>query len=698
MKSIGSRITIFFGVLLIFVCLGFGIISYFASSNSLITVLNETMPKFASEASLTITDSIQNQLNVLNLIASSDYMRILKETDGDYSGIVSFLSNETKRAQHLQMILIDTEGKSISNSGIVSDMKDNDLFKTALSGKNTISDPMFSEDGSTVVMTYSVPVIVDDEVIGVLMAIRDGLELSEFAKRIQFGKTGEAFIIDNQGRTIAHADTELLNSIISAKTVDANATATRSASSTNTEEVDTIANATYTDAETDNDFGFDNFTNVQKKMMDGVTGFEEYKYKGIAKIAGFAPIPDYGWSIAVSVDKGEMMSELSDLKIIFIIISALFLAAGSLVSYFIGKNISKPLTELTNQCITMSEGNFTTDVNEKYSKRNDEIGNLTRSFKKINESVSEIIKNVISESKNVNNSISVSSENMYKLTDEIHAISSITEELSAKMEETSAMSEEMNATTTEIESAIESIAKKAQEGAETAGEVSNRATELRKTAEDSLKSAQDIRLNNSAMLRDAIEKSKAVERIQVLSDAILEISARTNLLALNATIEAAQASESGRGFAVVAEEIRKLAENSKQTATEIQNVTEQVLEAVHNLSVSSEQVLTFLDNKVAKDYDIFVETGKQYNNDAQIISDMVMDFSATSEQLYSSVQDIMQAINDVANAAVEGANETMDMANKTSIVVTQANEVLEQANNVRESMHKLLKVVSLFKI
>lgn len=96
MKSIGSRITIFFGVLLIFVCLGFGIISYFASSNSLITVLNETMPKFASEASLTITDSIQNQLNVLNLIASSDYMRILKETDGDYSGIVSFYQTKQK--------------------------------------------------------------------------------------------------------------------------------------------------------------------------------------------------------------------------------------------------------------------------------------------------------------------------------------------------------------------------------------------------------------------------------------------------------------------------------------------------------------------------------------------------------------------------------------------------------------------------
>lgn len=606
MKSIGSRIAVFFGILLIFVCLGFGIISYFASSNSLINVLHETMPKFASEASLTIKDSIQNQLNVLSLIASSDNMRILKEADGDYSGIVSFLSNETKRAKHLQMILIDAQGKSISSSGTVSDMKDNDLFKTALSGKDTVSEPMFSDDGSTVVMTYAVPVIVDNEVAGVLMAVRDGLELSEFAKRIRFGETGEAFIIDKLGRTIAHADTELLNNIISVKSVDANTSATRSARSADTEDIDTISSATHTNDETGDNLGFDNFTNVQQKMMDGITGFEEYKYKGIAKITGFAPISDYGWSIAVSVDKEEMMAELVNLRIIFIIISALFLVAGLFVSFFIGKNISKPLTELTNQCITMSEGNFATDVNEKYLKRNDEIGNLTRGFKKINESVSEIIKNVISETRNVDNSILASGESISKLTEEIHAISSIIQELSAQMEETSAMSEEMNATTIEIESAIESIAKKAQDGSETAGEVSKKATELRRTAEESLKSAQEIRLNNSAKLRDAIEKSKAVERIHILSDAILEIASRTNLLSLNASIEAAQAGESGRGFVVVAEEIRKLAENSKQTATEIQNVTEQVLEAVHNLSESSEQVLNFLDSKVAKDYDIFV--------------------------------------------------------------------------------------------
>ena len=316
--------------------------------------------------------------------------------------------------------------------------------------------------------------------------------------------------------------------------------------------------------------------------------------------------------------------------------------------HFYGKSISKPVTDLTKQCITMSEGDFTTDMNEKYAKRRDEIGELTRGFKKINENVSKIIKNVISESKSVDNAIIIASESMSKLNNEIQVMSSITQELSAKIEETSAMTEEINATTTEIERAIDTIANKAQEGAESANEVSKRANELQANAKESQKSALEIRTNNSVRLREAIEKARAVERINILSDAILEIAARTNLLSLNATIEAAQAGEAGRGFAVVAEEIRSLAENSRKTASEIQMVTKQVLESVHNLSECSEQVLDFLENKVAKDYDILVETGEKYSSDARMIDDMVTEFSATSQELYSSVQSIMKAINDVA--------------------------------------------------
>ncbi|NLX77344.1 MAG: methyl-accepting chemotaxis protein [Clostridiaceae bacterium] len=698
MKSIGSRIIVSFGILILIVCLAFGIISYYTSANSLMNVLNDTMPKFAIEASLTIEDSLQNHLNVLGLIASSEEMRVLKEPGGNYSAVVPFLSREARRAGHEKMILIDRSGKGISDQGEVLDLKDHSLFSSAMSGESTVSEPLFDTDGSKIVMAYAVPVVIDNQTAGVLMAVRDGLELSEFVKRIKLGETTEAFIINNQGRTIAHADTGLLIEIIDTRTVDAAATASLLITETDGGGVDTVASATLDEAER-NTFGFDNFTEVQKKMMQGETGFAEYKYKGVSKVAGFAPIPGYGWSIAVSVDKAEMMAELDNLRPAFVLISFIFLAVGIIVSYLMGRNISRPVTDLAKQCIIMSEGDFTTkEVSKKYVERRDEIGELTRGFRKIRENVSEIIKNVISESQSVDNAIITASESMAKLNNEIQVMSDITQELSAKIEETSAMAEEMNATAAEIERAIDTIAVKAQEGAESAGEVSKRADELRNNAMESQMSAREIQENNSARLREAIEKARAVERINILSDAILEIASRTNLLSLNATIEAAQAGEAGRGFAVVAEEIRSLAENSRKTASEIQKVTQQVLESVQNLSECSEQVLDFLENKVAKDYDMLVETGKKYNIDARMIDDMVTDFSATSQELYSSVQSIMKAINDVAEAATEGASDTMNMAGETSIVAAKAGEVMEQARIVRDSAERLIKAVSLFRV
>lgn len=346
----------------------------------------------------------------------------------------------------------------------------------------------------------------------------------------------------------------------------------------------------------------------------------------------------------------------------------------------------------------MSKGDFTVSVKEKYAKRRDEIGDLARGFRKITEDVSKIIKNVISEANNVDNAIITASDSMSELTDQINVMSSITQELSAKMEETSAMAEEMNATATEIEKAIDSIANKAQEGAMSANEVSRRANELMDNAMNSQKSALELFTNNATKLREAIEKARAVERIGILSDAILEIAQRTNLLALNASIEAAQAGDAGRGFAVVAGEIRNLAENSRKTVSEIQQVTKQVVESVYNLSECSEKVLDFLENKVVKDYDMLVETGEKYNNDARMIDEMVADFSATSEELYSSVHSIMKAINDVAEAATEGSAETTDMANEAGIVATKASEVMEQAKKVKESTEKLLNVVSMFRV
>lgn len=118
-------------------------------------------------------------------------------------------------------------------------------------------------------------------------------------------------------------------------------------------------------------------------------------------------------------------------------------------------------------------------------------------------------------------------------------------------------------------------------------DISTRADKLKETAIISKENAYSIFNTTNSELTAAIEKSKSIEQIKILSDTIMNITSQTNLLALNAAIEASRAGEAGRGFAVVADEIIKLAESSKQAVTEIQGVTTNVLDAVEDLVASS---------------------------------------------------------------------------------------------------------------
>ena len=256
----------------------------------------------------------------------------------------------------------------------------------------------------------------------------------------------------------------------------------------------------------------------------------------------------------------------------------------------------------------------------------------------------------------------------------------------------------MSATTSQIEAAINSLAEKAQEGAEVAEEISARANRLKENAVKSQKNAGEIYANAYEKLKNAIEQSKAVEQINILSDAILDITSRTNLLALNAAIEAARAGEAGKGFAVVADEIRTLAENSKNAVTEIQRVTKDVVMSVENLSQNSQEILGFIDQTVVSDYASMVGISDQYKKDAELVSGIVTDFSATTEQLLASIQNLVRAINDIAIASNDGATGASNIAEKTAIVVEKADEVIKSCISSMESSQRLAELVSRFKV
>ena len=241
------------------------------------------------------------------------------------------------------------------------------------------------------------------------------------------------------------------------------------------------------------------------------------------------------------------------------------------------------------------------------------------------------------------------------------------------------------------------IAIRAQSGAEQASAIHGRASKAKEETITKRLSTNTLRDEIKNSLEKALADAKIVEQIEVLSSAIMAITNQTNLLALNASIEAARAGESGKGFAVVASEIGNLAEQSKNTVSQIQDVTEKVTAAVTNLAKDSERLLTFVGTDVAESYDMFEEIANVYNKDAEDVNNLIIDFSATSEELLASIDGILSAINEISRATSEGAMGTTDIAERTSSVVELSANVMQEISKCSEATQNLHKQVSLFK-
>jgi len=397
-------------------------------------------------------------------------------------------------------------------------------------------------------------------------------------------------------------------------------------------------------------------------------------------------------SASVEGDKQYASAKLTTLSTIIIltIVSAVF-------AFVIINSIRKSLSILKRELDILSEkgGDLTQEiiVNSK-----GEINELANSVNRFIANLRNIIISVNESGDNIELAVDSIKATMMELNGNIEEVSATTQELSASMEETAAGAEEMSATSQEIENAVHSIAEKSQEGAEQAGQINKRAEETKENVQVSQKMANEIFASTKSQLERAIEQSKVVEQIKVLSQVIMQITEQTNLLALNAAIEAARAGEAGRGFSVVAEEIRKLAEQSKNTVGEIQSVTNKVTEAVKNLWESSDNLLTFVATDVDKDYKTMAEVANKYSEDARFVDTLVTDFSSTSEELLASISEVLKTIDGVAEAASEGAYGATNIASRASDVNNKSNEVLEQVLKAKESTDKFKGEISKFKV
>lgn len=423
-----------------------------------------------------------------------------------------------------------------------------------------------------------------------------------------------------------------------------------------------------------------------------------YNFKGVMKYAAFKVL-DNQCILVMTADENDILRGVTQIRLLMIVSGAVLVAAGIILSLVVVGYMLKALDLLTDIIHDTSQFNFKKNsASAKIVKKKDEIGLMGRAIGDMRANLRTMvgdIENVNAQiTDNVNEVKVISAEINSKCTDN----SATTQQLAAGMEETAATTETINGNIGHMKKEAEQIRNLAAEGERLASEVKMRAEGLKSTTTEAMGRTTKMYQNISEKTEQAIKSSKAVEKINELTEAIMEISSQTSLLALNASIEAARAGEAGKGFAVVATEIGSLANQTSETVGSINAIVADVNHAVSTLSESLRDTVEFLDKIVLKDYEQFAEVGEHYYNDSEGYSSGMNTIEASVIKLTDTIAEIADALDGINSTVNESTIGVTDIATKTTNVVEQTIQNNELVENCIETVDKLNQIAAMFQI
>lgn len=384
------------------------------------------------------------------------------------------------------------------------------------------------------------------------------------------------------------------------------------------------------------------------------------------------------------------------------VLFSVFILIAVAVIFIMYRTISRPASEACSQLNTIidgidrKEGNLTQRINVRSS---DEIGRLSDGVNSFIMQLQNIISNISRQSATMQQALALMNKEVNSSDDNVNYIASMMEEITASMEEISSSIEGLTQNTHEILESINSVSEQTDEGVAIAADIKALAIGVKEETEKKKTEIQNIIGSKQEILSTSIEQSRQIGSINNLTNDILDIASQTNLLALNASIEAARAGEVGKGFAVVADEIRQLAENSKNTASDIQGISVGVISAVNQLMDNAQDLMEFVQDRIMGDYvgfegatDMYYEKAEHMDSVMAVFNTNIASLRKVMEEMNGGITNISTVVEENAQGVSTATENVSSLANSIANIHERAIDNVNCSNMLMEEMNRFQKI------
>jgi methyl-accepting chemotaxis protein len=613
------------------------------------------------------TESLEKSMReTSDLVAEQISLRIsgfdtTADAVGDYYvqavgriNIIDYLSNISKKFGYEQIDIVNTTS---SKSVLTEKDYTSDSTISEFAGNTAVlSEPI--ADGETVSFKYIYPY---QQYIIVVFVPYSFFE--DIIKSVRVGATGSTYILDKSGTKVVHSDKTLVIE-----------------HQNNLEEVKK------------NPQIYKEVASLERKMIQGKSGFGFYTWNGDKKIGSYAPIEGTdGWSVNVSAQESEFMSKLKISLLCMIGFGFLILGFAITVTWKVTGNMVKPIRNMLESVEKIYKGDLSVEL---HMIRKDEVGimaekinGMVATYRTLIRDISRVLESLADQDLTV----SVHADYPGEFETVKNSLLIIIKGLNETISQFSASSLQVRAGASQVSAGAQALAQGALEQADSIEELSNNIEQVSAQITCTAQDAEQSNIKMSLVSKELEECNKKMKEmvfamaemnntsgeIGAIIKTIEDIAFQTNILALNAAIEAARAGENGKGFAVVANEVRNLAGKSAKAAQNTAALIQHSIDAVQKGSSAVDKTASSL-GEAGRSADEVSGLVRRISVSAQEQAESVSQINAGIEQVFS----VVQATSATSEESAASSEELLAQADELQARVSHFNRKDNNENKV----------------